>query len=224
MKTLYVLQHVENEPAGLWSAALVSTGRSHTVVRLYAGEPLPAPENVGALLVLGGPMNVDEDARYPFLGVEKQLIARCVRDGKPYFGICLGAQLLARSLGARVYKAPCEEIGWDTVDRTSAPDEVFGPELGPKLSVFQWHGDTFDLPEGAVLIHRGERVEHQAFRWGSRAYGVQYHTEIDESMLRQWFPEGPELEEYVRYWRARHERLGAQTLRIFSAWMSLAYR
>lgn len=223
MKDLLILQHVESEPAGLWSGLIRESGYPHRVVRLYEGQLPPDPAEISRVLCLGGPMNVDEDSRYGFLSVEKDFIRRAVRAGLPYFGICLGAQLLARALGAAVYKAPCEETGWDLVDRESeVPDAVFPRELGDKLQVFQWHSDTFDVPDGAVRLHRGERVLNQSFRWGSKAYGIQFHVEVDGDLLARWFAEeDPRRQEYLRRWHERRQQLTELSRRIFSAWLCL---
>lgn len=223
VKPILILQHVECEPPGLWADFIRESGHPSRTVKLHEGQALPAPEEFSRILCLGGPMNVDEDQRYPFLPAEKRLIRQAARSGLPYFGICLGAQLLARALDAAVYKAPCEEVGWDLVDREPrVPDAVFGPELGGKLQVFQWHGDTFDVPEGAVRLHSGERVPNQSFRWGSSAYAIQFHVEVQEDLLRRWFAEtDPRRPEYLRRWQERRQQLTELSRRIFSAWMSL---
>lgn len=223
MKELLILQHIENEPAGLWLDFIRASGQPYRVVKLYESRELPGLETVARVLCLGGPMNADEDGRYGFLAAEKDFIGRAVRSGIPYFGICLGSQLLARALGAAVYKAPCEEIGWELVEREpNAPDRVFTPELGGRLQVFQWHGDTFDIPRGGVRLHWGERVPNQSFRWGAGAYGIQYHVEIDADLLSRWFKaDDPRRGVYLDRWHERRQQLTELSQRIFSSWMAL---
>jgi GMP synthase (glutamine-hydrolysing) len=135
---------------------------------------------------MGGPMSVNDEAALPWLRDEKRLIAEAVRAGVPYFGVCLGVQLLAASLGARVYPGPEPEVGLLPVELTAAgrDDPLLG-SLPADLVTLQWHGDTFDLPEGATLLASSPAYENQAFRV-QRAYGVQFHLEISNEMAREW--------------------------------------
>jgi GMP synthase (glutamine-hydrolysing) len=192
VKTVYVLQHVPHESLGSLADEFRSVGVSWREVNLYA-EALTAPpwdwNDVAGLVVLGGPMNVDEVAEYPFLGREVSWLREAHGRELPVLGICLGAQLLAKSLGARVYPNRVKEIGWYDIDLTAPADDALFGTLRSRQLVFQWHGDTFDLPAGAVQLARSELCEQQAFRFGPRAYGLQFHVEITADMVEQWLRE-----------------------------------
>jgi GMP synthase-like glutamine amidotransferase len=152
----------------------------HRVVDAFDGTPLPArPTGIGGLAVLGGPMGVYEADAYPFLAAERHLLRATVERGLPVLGICLGAQLLASAFGARVYPGPVKEIGWAPITITPAgrDDPVLTP-LANAPFVFHLHGDTFDLPEGAIHLATSARYARQAFRIGARAYGLQFHLEF----------------------------------------------
>jgi GMP synthase (glutamine-hydrolysing) len=132
-------------------------------------------------------MSVNDDADHPWLADEKRTIAEAVRAGVPYWGVCLGVQLLAASLGARVYPGPEPEVGLLPVTLTdeALADPVFDG-LPREVLTLQWHGDTFDLPEGAVALAGSPVCPNQAFRWGERAYGVQFHLEVSTEMAKEW--------------------------------------
>jgi GMP synthase-like glutamine amidotransferase len=151
-----------------------------------APERLDLDEAAG-LVVLGGPMNVDEGDLYPFLRSELTWIREAIARHVPVLGICLGAQLLAKSQGASVYRNPVKEIGWYEIELTRevAEDPLFAG-LAPRQTVFQWHGDTFDLPPGAVHLAQGASCRHQAFRVGRSAYGLQFHAEMTASLVEEW--------------------------------------
>jgi GMP synthase-like glutamine amidotransferase len=142
---------------------------------------------------MGGPMSATDDDALPWLTDEKRLIGEAVRAETPFWGVCLGVQLLAASLGARVYPGPQPEVGLLPVELTNEgrADQVFG-EYDDALVTLQWHGDTFDLPEGAVRLARSPAYENQAFRF-ENAYGVQFHLEVSPEMAREW----AEVPEYV---------------------------
>ena len=135
---------------------------------------------------MGGPMSVNEDAALPWLAEEKAFISEAVRAGTPYWGVCLGVQLLAASLGASVYTGETPEVGLLPVELTeeAASDPLFGG-LPRRLVTLQWHSDTFDLPEGAVRLASSESYPNQAFRFRN-AYGVQFHLEVSNEMAREW--------------------------------------
>jgi GMP synthase (glutamine-hydrolysing) len=181
-----VLQHIACEPPGVYEDVLVERGARIIRVELDQGDPLPAPGTFDAVVAMGGPMSVNDEAALPWLRDEKRLIAEAVRAGVPYFGVCLGVQLLAASLGARVYSGPEPEVGLLPVELTAAgrDDPLLG-SLPADLVTLQWHGDTFDLPEGATLLASSPAYENQAFRV-QRAYGVQFHLEISNEMAREW--------------------------------------
>lgn len=192
MKVL-VFQHVKGEGLGLFREFLARWAIPYDTVAFHQGDSIPPLSDYDAVLVLGGPMNVYEEDRYPFLREEDRVIKQAVGEGKPYLGICLGAQLLAKALGAPVTANPVKEIGFGDVTLTdeAARDAVFG-NLSGKFPVFQWHGDTFALPAGAVRLASSPDCPNQAFRYGSNAYAVQFHLEVTAAMVRQWARDGQE--------------------------------
>jgi len=136
---------------------------------------------------MGGPMNTDEDAKYPWLLSEKKYIERAIRSGKKILGICLGAQLIANVLGAKVSRCENKEVGWFDIHMTDHAKEVFLFEHFPHdLKVFQWHGDTFELPDGAIRIATNEICKNQAFIYGDNIVGLQFHMETTRSLMESW--------------------------------------
>ena len=181
-----VLQHIACEPPGVFEDVLHERGAELHRVELDEGQPLPDWREFDAMVAMGGPMSANDDPELPWLTGEKLLIGDATRAGIPYWGVCLGVQLLAASLGARVYPGPQPEVGLLPVDLTEdgRADPVFGG-LEKGLATLQWHGDTFDLPDGAVLLASSPAYANQAFRF-ERAYGVQFHLEVSAEMAREW--------------------------------------
>jgi GMP synthase (glutamine-hydrolysing) len=189
-KNVLILRQVPHEPGGTLEIALQKAAVDFRYIDLYQETPdgLPLDEAAG-LVVMGGPMNVDQVDRYPFLAKELGWIEQAIDLELPMLGICLGSQLLAKTLGARVYRNRISEIGWYPIELTStaADDALFGQ--GGRRTVFQWHGDTFDLPGGAVHLARNDWCENQAFRYGPRAYGLQFHLEMTAELVDDWLAE-----------------------------------
>jgi GMP synthase-like glutamine amidotransferase len=184
---IWCFQHFEPEEAGLIGKWAEERGHILITIRLYKGDPLPVATKDDALVVMGGPMNVDEDDKYPWLAPEKQLIADHIKNGGKVFGVCLGGQLIARAMGARVKKNVLKEIGWHAVHfhptaRKSGPFKDF-PET---LVALQWHGDTFDIPQGAKHAASSEVCANQALCVGSRVIGLQFHFEAEEKEVRDF--------------------------------------
>jgi len=181
-----VLQHIACEPPGVYEDVLRERGATLLRVQLDEREPLPDRGAFDAIVAMGGPMSATDDGELPWLAAERQLIAEAVRADVPFFGVCLGVQLLAASLGARVYPGPEPEVGLLPVTLTNAAldDPVFAG-LPRELVTLQWHGDTFDLPAHAVRLATSPAYENQAFRY-RRAYGVQFHLEISGTMAAEW--------------------------------------
>ncbi|MBA3058279.1 MAG: type 1 glutamine amidotransferase [Gammaproteobacteria bacterium] len=183
---IHYLQHVPFEGPGNivdW----VRRGR-HTLgaTRFYCGDPLPAVETLDLLVVMGGPMNVYEEARYPWLADEKRFIEQAIAAGRRVLGVCLGAQLVADVLGAKVYANTEREIGWFPVEATKAASEA-GPfaAFPRQIDVFHWHGDTFDIPAGAVHVARSAGCANQAFVYDERIVGLQFHLETTPANAQQ---------------------------------------
>lgn len=182
-----IIKQIDVEGPGLIENVLIETKTSYKILNLEAFTHFPRVDDFSHIIILGGPMNVYEVERYPFLIWEDLLIKDAIKEGKAVLGICLGAQLIAKALGAKVFKAPVKEIGWFQVELTplGAEDRLFS--CFPKnFPVFQWHGDTFDLPQGAKLMAQSFPVPNQAFRFGKEVYGLQFHLEVTEEMVKEW--------------------------------------
>ncbi len=213
------IQHVPFEGPGSIATAAARRGTPLAVRHPYLGEPLPACRELCGLVVMGGPMGVSDTDSHPYLRDELALIAASVAAGLPVLGVCLGAQLLAAALGARVYRGPQLEIGPGTIALTDAGrgDPVLSAAGRAELPVVHWHQDTFELPPGAAWLARSELYPHQAFRVGTRAYGLQFHVEVDRTLAEGWaehLPEGIEIPEPAR---ADVEGIGDAILAAFFA-------
>jgi GMP synthase (glutamine-hydrolysing) len=185
-----VLEHAEGEGAGLVGAALRDGGVALDVAPLWRGAPVPDDAGYELVVALGGPMSAWDDAAHPHLGAEAALLAARARADRPTLAICLGAQLLARGLGAAVTRAPQPELGLLPLALTveGRADRLLA-RFGGQL-VLQWHYDTFALPAGAVRLATTEACANQAFRLGARVWAVQFHPECDASMRAEWAARG----------------------------------
>ncbi|MEZ4599546.1 MAG: gamma-glutamyl-gamma-aminobutyrate hydrolase family protein [Syntrophotaleaceae bacterium] len=172
---VHVLQHVPFEGLGSILPWLEARQAQISTTRFFESPILPASGEFDAVVALGGPMSVNDEDEYPWLREEKQVLAEAVQAGKPVLGICLGAQLIASALGAAVYPGPCKEIGWFPVYACQYQPGIFPL---PQISeVFHWHGETFDLPPGAIHLAKSKGCLHQAFQIGRRTIGLQFHLE-----------------------------------------------
>jgi len=181
---IHIIQHVAFEGPGAIREWARERGHLITVTDQSRGGPLPALDTFDFLVVMGGPMSANDDSRFAWLASEKQLIAEAVRGPKAVLGICLGAQLLAQVMGARVYRNREKEIGWFPVRLT--PEAVGGglfAGLPAEMTVLHWHGETFDLPPGAVLLAESDVCRNQAFAIGRRVLGLQFHMEVQPQGL-----------------------------------------
>jgi len=188
MRKLLVFQHVPYEPLGTLDAQFRDAGFRIRYVNFARFERVALDvRRYNGLVVLGGPMSVNDTDRYPHLREEMDALRSAIDAGLPVLGICLGAQLIAAALGASVVRNPVKEIGWSTVEPTSAGsrDPLF-KHLGKTEQIFQWHGDTFRLPEGAELLAQTDACRNQAFRHGGNVYGLQFHLEVDKALIRRW--------------------------------------
>jgi len=188
MRRLLVFQHVSFEILGTLHPLLKARGFRIRYAN-FGRHPHARPEvaRYNGLVVLGGPMNVDDLEGYPHLATEVELIQQAIEQGIPVLGICLGAQLIAKALGARVHANGGREIGWYDVSWTSAAkDDPLFRDFGEVDKIFQWHGDVFELPAGAVHLATSQRCPHQAFRYGTNVYGLQFHLEVDERLIERW--------------------------------------
>ncbi len=185
-----IVKHIEIEGPGLIEDCLITDRIPYRVLEAGINPRFPGVDDFTHIILLGGPMNVYEEDPYPFLKPEDLFIKEAVQRGKRILGICLGAQLIAKALGARVYKAPQKEIGWYpmTLTEEGTKDPLFSL-LPQSFLTFQWHGDTFDLPSAGKRMAASDPVRNQAFRYGENAYGLQFHVEVVEGMIREWLKE-----------------------------------
>lgn len=183
-----VLRHVPHEHLGTIAIALGLRNLAYKYVNFYEDTiPNLSIDGSSALIILGGPMNVYETDKYPFLEKEDKLIKTAIEKDIPVLGICLGAQLIAKSLGAQVTKNNEKEIGWYPLIVTDegSKDNLL-KHLNVEETVFQWHGDTFEIPKGATRLAESPLCLNQAFRFGSNIYGLQFHIEVTPDMILEW--------------------------------------
>ena len=182
------LQHIDIEGPGTIETYFHQKGFQSRIIALYDGEKLPAVlDNVEAVIAMGGPMNVYEETKYPFLADENIFIKKALSLDVPFLGVCLGSQLLAKAGGAEVTKSPVKEVGWFQVQMTNEGkmDPLFAG-LGSELDVYHWHEDMFGIPPGGKLLATSPGCPHQAFRIGKNAYGLQFHVEVTDCIIGDW--------------------------------------
>ncbi len=197
MPKLLVFQHVPHEILGTLDPLLKEAGFRIKYIN-FGRENYKVLDLGGydGLVVLGGPMNVDEVDLYPYLIPELKAVEEAMDGKMPMLGICLGSQLIAKALGARVRKNRVKEIGWYNIMPTKeAADDRLLSKLSGAEKIFQWHGDTFDIPDGAVHLARSADCENQAFKYGDNVYGLQFHLEVDKPMIKRWLADPVNVEE-----------------------------
>jgi len=185
-RPVVILQHETVSPSGTVGAVLEAVGVPYVVRHPYAGDPLPASDelsSLSALILLGGGINTDDDDRHPWLADERLMLREAVERDVPVLGICLGAQQLAAATGGRVYHRERAERGWMPIEVTGG-DALFDG-LPRRFATLQWHVDSFEAPPEAVLFAERDGGQ-QAFRLGRRAWGVQFHPEVDDDLLEHW--------------------------------------
>ena len=211
---LHIIQNDPEVPPGTITENLTATGVMYVVNHPYNGDPLPELRDISALIVLGGAMGANDDIRHPFLHDLKDFIRKIVASGIPYLGVCLGGQLLAAALGARVASNRWDEMGSLPVALTAEGlgDAVFTglPEV---FETFQWHHDSFDIPDDGVLLASSTACRHQAFRIGSCAWATQFHPEVTEQIIRNWCAwdrsTAERSEEFVSAYRSQEDEYRA---------------
>ena len=183
---IHCLQHVPFE--GLASIEIWAKSNDHflSATRFYQSELLPKTEDIDWLVVMGGPMNIYEENKYPWLVKEKKFIEQAIKHEKIILGICLGSQLIADVLGANVSPNTEKEIGWFPIELTpeAQASSVFNILPNP-LTVFHWHRDTFELPQGATWMAKSEGCQNQAFIYGEKVIGLQFHLESTKSSVQK---------------------------------------
>lgn len=184
---IHCFQHVEFEGLGNIETWISKKGHQLSVTRFFADDPLPNLEDMDYLLVMGGPMGANDEAIHPWMAGEKRFIKGATDKGIRVLGICLGAQLIASALGAKVFRNKHKEIGWFPVQLT--PDGLASPffsGLSPEFLVFHWHGDTFGLPEGARHLAENNACKNQAFSFQNHVLALQFHLDVRESDIADW--------------------------------------
>jgi len=195
MKPLACVRFQASAPLGLIQDVLAESEVDWHYLDMWEQPPIPRASELGGLVVLGGEMNADDVELYPFLTTARNLVRDAVASGLPVLAICLGAQLLCRSQGGEVRRAPHRELGFLPVTATAeGMDDHVLEAFSPAARVFQFHEDECRLPQGAQLLFEGADVRVQAFRVGQRAYGVQFHFEVTDKEIEAWCDETPDLE------------------------------
>jgi GMP synthase (glutamine-hydrolysing) len=188
MSRIHCIEHAPFEAPGHIADWVVERGHSFAVTRVYHQEPYPTLDSFDALVVMGGPMGVHDAARFPWLTEEKRLIEAALQADKRVLGVCLGSQLIADVLGARVYRNRFQEIGWFPVHSTEAGRAQWN--LPREFPVFHWHGDTFDLPKDAVHLAKSAASEQQMFALGTHVLGIQFHAEVTRAGIEDFVRHG----------------------------------
>lgn len=187
---LHFLQHGPTEGPGMITQWALDRGHQVEGTHLYRGESLPEVNDFDWLVIMGGPMNIYEYRNHPWLRDEKRLIAEAISAQKTVLGVCLGAQLIADVLGAKIYQNPEIEIGWFPVRFLDTRNSVHAfQDFPPELTVLHWHGDTFDLPKGAIHLAKSAACKHQAFAYGDKVIGLQFHIEVPQEELASFIGE-----------------------------------
>jgi GMP synthase (glutamine-hydrolysing) len=195
MKPLVCVRHQETAPLGIIEDVLRSLSIEWSYLDAWERGAFPTAAEISGLIVLGGEMNADQLDAYPFLRSVRNLMGEALSEGVPVLGVCLGAQIMTRALGAKVTPAPVREIGFLPVKATAtgSSDPVLEP-FAPESTVFQFHEDECELPTGCELLFEGTGVSVQAFRAGAAAYGVQFHFEVTGREIESWCDNTPDLE------------------------------
>lgn len=191
--SVLILKNITAEGPGTIADFLVEKGIPYRIVELET-ETIPEAEDFDTLVIMGGPMSVNDNI--PYIRREEELVREFISKGKRVFGVCLGAQIMAKAFGAAVYVGPQKEIGWydieltgegerDPLMRQLAASEA-SDTVSKKVNVFQWHGETFDIPAGAERIASSELYPNQAFRFNNKAYAFQFHIEVTKELIYEW--------------------------------------
>jgi GMP synthase (glutamine-hydrolysing) len=233
-RNVLVVQHTPEETPGIVAQVLQESGYELHTINTVAEKHAPSDHgDAAALIVMGGPMGVYETGRYPFLLDELRLLENALKANIPILGVCLGSELLAKALGAKVYQGKQKEIGWFPVTLTEdARHDALWREIESPVLSFHWHGDVFELPKGAVSLARSEHTECQAFRYESNAYGFLFHAEVTpmiaQGMIRAFAEELRQEsipDEVILHQTKQHLPKLMQTARsVFSRWVGLIGR
>lgn len=209
---VHYLQHVPFENLGSMENYFLSRGYQISSTKLYSEENFPGLEDFDWLIIMGGPMGVYDEDRFPWLKNEKRFISDAIEAGKVLLGVCLGAQLIASVLGAKVYKNRFREIGWFPITRSeTAAETILGKVLPETLEVFHWHGDTFDIPQGATLLASSEACHNQGFVIENRIVGFQFHLETTMEAAKKLINKCSDELDGSRYVQSKEQMLSDTT-------------
>ncbi|GAV21128.1 GMP synthase [glutamine-hydrolyzing] [Mariprofundus micogutta] len=188
---ILIIQQLEHEPPGMISDIILDNGWQYEVLMAQQTIIPQAMRNFSGLIIMGGHLSAN-DTHLEFIDRQIRLLRWCMHFNFPVLGICLGAQLLAKAAGAEIMTSPVRELGWYPMHPTflAEGDSLFGDLLASGLHVFQWHGETFTLPDHATLLATCPEVVNQAFKLAGRQYGLQFHTQVTESMIQDWISQG----------------------------------
>jgi len=222
-----IIKNIITEGPGTIEDFLRKEDFSFKVVELSSGEVPPSLEDFNSLVIMGGPMGVYEIGQYPHLRIESRIIREAINRDMKVLGICLGAQMIAYCLGSDVYKGPEEEIGWQHIEL--AGDGIRDPfmkklaihpsvgDFWRKFKVFHWHGDTFEIPIGAMLLASSELYKNQTFRYENNVYGFQFHIEVTKKMIKDWFENRPEADSIVKETDGIYEEYSGRARNFYKA-------
>ncbi|HEX5951439.1 MAG TPA: type 1 glutamine amidotransferase [Actinomycetota bacterium] len=219
MKPVLLVRNDGYETFGVAPGALASAGCDVRTVNMTRREAtLPPLEEVAAVVTFGGTANVDQTDRFPYLAAVRDYTGEAVERGVPYLGICLGSQLLARALGRPVVESPVKEVGFEPLRPTAdATGDRLLSQYADGDMVFEWHEDTYELPDGARLLATGDRVAVQAYRVGDLAWGIQFHQELDATELAWWIDIADDELDLESTWGKDADRLRAESERHMAA-------
>lgn len=228
--SVLILKNVSTEGPGTIEDFLREQGIPYRIVELEK-EAVPHPDEFDTLVMMGGPMSVNEEEIYPYIKRERELVKEFIAGGKRVFGVCLGAQIMAKALGAEVYVGPEKEIGWYDIELTE--DGIRDPlmkklavhpragDFWKRFRVFHWHGETFDVPSGAVRLAKSALYPNQAFRYGSYAYAFQFHIEVKKEMIYEWLKDEPvNRDELRKLTEAIYEDYAGRAMNFYKAFLS----
>ncbi|MBW1972259.1 MAG: type 1 glutamine amidotransferase [Deltaproteobacteria bacterium] len=220
-----VIMHVESEGPGTLGEFLKSYDFTIKTARVYKGDDLPKNTNSYDLVIsMGGPMNVDEEDRYPFLADEKRFLKNVIESNTPVIGICPDAQMITRALGSSVYKADTKEIGLGDIFLVDeGKREPIFRGLPENFTIIHWHEDTFDLPNGAKLLASSKDCKNQAFRYRN-AYGFQFHIEVNYKMVAEWFDDSSNKDEILKRFKEIEDSYLSRAYMIYGNFMKSMYK
>jgi GMP synthase (glutamine-hydrolysing) len=225
--SVLIIKNISTEGPGTLEEFLLSEKIPFRIVELGSGETPPTLEKFNALVMLGGPMGVYEIEEYPHLMTGSRFIREAINRDLKVLGICLGSQIIAHCLGAEVYPGPQKETGWHHIELTGEGLKdplmrqlAIHPGVGDfwrRFTVLHWHGDTFDLPPGAVLLASSRLYKNQAFRFGNNVFGFQFHMEASKEMIVEWFHDAPDIKEITAETERLYDEYSGRAFRFYKA-------